>query len=274
MLGIINDAFSVFTQRLTETILSFFTNALAKVMSILNESVFAVFNEPMIISLLDFGIWVGRLVFVVSIVILLIDLAEEASSFKSDQFKVIEWPTIFFNIIKAVAFMEFAPRGAVLAMQVSSSMVGTLDAAEYFKDVSFSPGNLTMAMLIGLVAAICFAGVSIMRFGAILIQAFTPFLYVADIIRGHTTSMGDWMRQTIAIILTFLLQNILFIQGCISWASGSTIIAYMLWLTMVFTSKYLTKFGMSSGITGALSSVNGMAQGTLSAVSKIAQVGV
>ncbi|MEG1640872.1 MAG: DUF6045 family protein, partial [Ruthenibacterium sp.] len=196
----------------------------------------------------------------------------EASSFKSDQFKVIEWPTVFWNTVKTLIFIELAPRAAIMAMQVSSKMVGQLDTAQYFS--TGYVGALSNWQLITILIAIAgFTCVSMMRFGAMLIQAFTPFLYVADMMRGHMSSMGDWLRQTIAIALTFFLQHILFFQGTVCFSTGSPLVGGMLWLTMFFVSKYLTKFGISSGVTGALSSANGMAQNALGTMDKISHLG-
>ena len=54
-------------------------------------------------------------------------------------------------------------------------------------------------MIIVLIALVSFFCISLFSVGAMFLQALTVFLYVPDIVRGRTTSMGDWIRQTLSV---------------------------------------------------------------------------
>lgn len=262
MKALIDLAVSVLLESWTTAIKGWIVNAITEVISIFETSLITFFNEPLIADSITFGRWLAYGIFAASLVVLLCDLAEEAGSLKSEQFKVIEWPTIFTNLIKAILFIEGASRLSIIGIQIGAQLTGQLNPNGYFNGIAFGSGFWDVLMPpIVLIAAVGFCCITMMRIGAIFIQAFTPFLYVSDIVRGQTTAMGDWLRQTISILLTYFLQHVCFVQGLIFFMNKSYISCLIVWVTMFGVSKLLSKYGMSSGITGVLSSVGGVARG-------------
>lgn len=238
---------------------------LLSLIEMINTHLMNLFETPIIRDFVSMGTTIGRFLFAATLIILLIDIVEEAGSMKNDQFKAIEWPTIFFNMVKAVVFIEAAPQLSIIALRMISISVGEFDPSPYLNSIINMDINM-FGMAIAIIAVGGFTLLTILRFGAILIQAFSVFLYVPDIVRGHTTSMGTWIRQTVAILLTYFLQYVLFFIGLVSYFNTETITAYLLWLTMLYVSKYLDKFGMSSGIKGVVSSGVSVAQSAKSAM--------
>ena len=104
--------------------------------------------------------------------------------------------------------------------------------------------------LIILIATIYFAVTSLKRFGEMFVHILTSALYIPDILRGDTTKMGDWLRQMLSIVLTYMIIYILFFLGCGFFDSDNVILSLVCWLTMPSVSKILNKFGWSSGTQG------------------------
>lgn len=267
MEGLINtatDSFvSSFFASIEKTLIEFFM----QLIQLVNTSLLGIFDMPIVSDFVQMGMTVSRILFGATVVILMIDVIEEASSMKSDQAKAIEWPTILFNLVKAAIFSEAAPQLSIIALRIVVEVVGQFDPSPYLSGMMTGLADFALGTLIAIIAVGGFAAITMMRFGAILIQAATAFLYVPDIVRGHTTSMGNWIRQTVAILLTFFLQYILFYQGLVCCFEAQLIPALMLWLAMFYVSKYLDKYGMSSGITGAISSASNAVQGAVRTVS-------
>ena len=55
-------------------------------------------------------------------------------------------------------------------------------------------------------------------------------------------------------------------MGLITYFNAQIVQACILWLTMLYVSKYLDKFGMSSGIKSVVSSSVSVAQGATKAI--------
>lgn len=254
---------NTFFQKFQTGVVNFFTSLI----SVVTQGVLNLFNTPILLDFVEMGILVGRLVFGATFLILLIDLLEEAGSWKSEQAKAIEWTTIFFNLIKAVVFMEFAPKAGIVCFRLIVESVSTFDPTPYLNGMLTSIPSMLIGALVGIVAVGGFAIVSVMRFGAILVQSFTVFLYVPDVVRGHTTAMGSWIRQTVANLLTFFLQYVMFFMGLTLCVDGQFVPACALWIVMCMLSKYLDKYGMSTGVTGAISTASHTAQSACHAIS-------
>lgn len=112
---------------------------------------------------------------------------------------------------------------------------------------------------------------SLFSVGAMFLQALTVFLYVPDIVRGRTTSMGDWIRQTLSILVTYMFRNVLFFIGFTSAINLDIIAMSCAWITMIGAAKLLQKFGMSSGFGGAVSSTVSIGQSAFSTIAAIAR---
>ncbi len=173
------------------------------------------FNSTIVQKTLEFTAWLAWGVFGVAFVILLLDIGEELGGYKPGQ--GMEFTAIFTNFIKAIAFILMGPRLAVIAMQLAANATGQM-SVDYTALKTEVPnmfslnlgGLLPVSPIIILSAVIGFFCFTLFSAGGIFVQAATAFLYVPDILRGRTTAMGDWMRQTISILITFLFRHILF----------------------------------------------------------------
>lgn len=226
------------------------------------------FNSAIVQKTLDFTAWLAWGVFGVAFVILLLDIGEELGGYKPGQ--GVEFTAIFTNFIKAIAFILMGPRLAVIGMQLAANSAGQL-SVDYTALKTEMPnmfslnlgGLLPIIPIIILIAVIGFFCFTLFSAGGIFVQAATAFLYVPDILRGRTTAMGDWMRQTISILITFLFRHILFIIGLGGALSGDYITMAVAWLTMFGVAKLLQKFGMSSGFGGMVSHTTQMGQSAM-----------
>lgn len=227
------------------------------------------FDSAIVQKTLDFTAWLSWGVFGVAFIIMLLDIGEELGGYKPGQ--GVEFTAIFTNFIKAIAFILMGPRLAVIAMQLAANATGQMsvdytalktEAANMF---SLNLGGLLPIIpIILLIAVIGFFCFTLFSAGGIFIQAATAFLYVPDILRGRTTAMGDWMRQTVSVLITFLFRHILFIVGLAGALSGDYITMVVGWVTMFGVAKLLQKFGMSSGFGGMVSHTAQMGQSAAS----------
>lgn len=226
------------------------------------------FNSMIVQKTLEFTAWLAWGIFGVAFVILLLDIGEELGGYKPGQ--GMEFTAIFTNFIKAIAFILMGPRLAVIAMQLAANATGQM-SVDYTALKTEVPnmfslnlgGLLPLIPIIILIAVIGFFCLTLFSAGGIFIQAATAFLYVPDILRGRTTAMGDWMRQTISILTTFLFRHILFIIGLAGALSGDYITMAVAWITMFGVAKLLQKFGMSSGFGGMVSHTTQMGQSAM-----------
>lgn len=226
------------------------------------------FNSTIVQKTLEFTAWLAWGVFGVAFVILLLDIGEELGGYKPGQ--GMEFTAIFTNFIKAIAFILMGPRLAVIAMQLAANATGQMSVdytalkTEVPNMFSLNLGGLLPVIpIIILIAVIGFFCFTLFSAGGIFVQAATAFLYVPDILRGRTTAMGDWMRQTISILITFLFRHILFIIGLAGALSGDYITMAVAWITMFGVAKLLQKFGMSSGFGGMVSHTTQMGQSAM-----------
>lgn len=268
MQELIESAVEFFLESFFVQIKSGMIRLIMTLIELVSKGMLGLFEEPLTKDFIQTGMMLGRILFVCTIVILMLDIVEEIGSMKNEQFKAVEWNTIIINLIKAVVFVEAAPRGSIICLYLVVDSVNSFDPAPYLNNIPNAPEIFGLIVIIIAVGGFCI--VTMMRSCAILIQAFTAFLYVPDIVRGHTTSMGNWIRQTIAILLTFFLQYVLFFQGLVAYFNFQYIIAITLWIGMMNVSKFLDKYGMSSGVTSVLSTGASVAQGAVKAVTTLA----
>lgn len=120
---------SSFVIKIKEMMLEF----LLSLIEMINTHLMNLFETPIIRDFVSMGTTIGRFLFAATLIILLIDIVEEAGSMKNDQFKAIEWPTIFFNMVKAVVFIEAAPQLSIIALRMISISVGEFDPAPLFE---------------------------------------------------------------------------------------------------------------------------------------------
>lgn len=246
---------------------AWFINLIVEVISKLEQLGGNFFDSMIIKQTLTFTAWLAWGVFGVAFIILLLDIGEELGGYKPGQ--GVEFTAIFTNFIKAIAFILMGPNLAVIGAQLAVNMTGQLsvnytDLRNEIPNVpSFDLGGTIILLVVMLIALIGFFCFTLFSMGGIFIQASTAFLYVPDILRGRTTAMGDWMRQTISILITFLFRHVLFVIGLSGALNHDFITMCAGWIAMFGAAKLLQKFGMSSGFGGMVSRTTQMGQSAM-----------
>lgn len=255
------DIASSFFSALLDFLNTQITDFAAFAISFMNKYVLSFFSVNVINQFLDFSTWVNILVFAVSFIVVAVDIAEEKVSGKPVYFAVA-----FTNIAKAFAFALLARWIAVWSMEIANTITTyfglTLNPDSFALSVQnilksmLTPGieitatlNL-LFMLVVIIAILVFCVNSLKRFGEMFIHIFTSVLYIPDIMRGDTTKMGEWLRQMIAIVLTYFFIYIMFFLGCGFFNADNILLCLACWITMPAISKILNKFGWSSGSQG------------------------
>ena len=247
------------------------------VISLVNAISISFFDNELIKIVLAFFGGLSLIIFASSLVFMLFDVVEEVSGSKT-----IEWGTVFINCTKALCFILVVPPGVMLSMDIGNNVIDILGVGAINNSLSdmVSGGllgmlgggtfNFMFTLLIALLLAVgitFFFYISLLRFGNMFVQIMIANLYIPDIVRGNTESMGDWLRQTIAIAITYLIQYLLFAlglnfivdKGFTPEHMGNFLLGISLWITMFGVSKLLNKFGMSSGVKGVVSSATSTA---------------
>ncbi|MCI9642472.1 MAG: hypothetical protein HFJ98_06765 [Eubacterium sp.] len=228
---------------------------------LINKYVLDFFENNSINQFLNFSTWINTFIFCISLIIVLVDVAEERTSGKP-----VYGSVIFTNTVKAFAFAQFARWLAVWSMDLSNkitSYFGISLSADTFSlrinnfIAALIPGSTEITVLIHLimmliiiVAVLIFMVMALKRFGTMFIHIFTSALYISDIMRGDTTKMGEWLRQMTAIVLTYVFIYLLFFLGCFFFNSDDILLSLACWITMPFVSKILNRFGWSNGSQG------------------------
>lgn len=235
------------------------------------------FTNNIISAFLSFSQWANIVVLTVSFLFMLFDLAEEHATNKD-----VDYTVLFGNIVKGIIFVEFNAQLAIMAMSISDIITTQLNfkitasANNIFAEISQSYTSVTFTtflLLAILIGAVVFFVMSVMRYGAMFVHILSSSLYIGDILRGDTTSIGSWLRQMVAIAITYVMQYICFYLGLFFLAEQDIIMWAIMWAGMAAVTKILQKFGYSTGTkgffgtTGSLAS-QGISQG-LSLVSKI-----
>ena len=115
----INSLEAKLEERIMNTLISFVGKAM--------QPSFGYWDEQIVIAILAFLQWLSYFIFSCSMLVLIADIAEENSSLRSGQFKPIEWPTIFINVLKAIAFIEIAPIAGRLSLELGGRLLWRMD---------------------------------------------------------------------------------------------------------------------------------------------------
>lgn len=117
----INSLEAKLEERIMNTLISFVGKAM--------QPSFGYWDEQIVIAILAFLQWLSYFIFSCSMLVLIADIAEENSSLRSGQFKTIEWPTIFINVLKAIAFIEIAPIAGRLSLELGGRLLWRMDVS-------------------------------------------------------------------------------------------------------------------------------------------------
>lgn len=240
------------------------------VINFLNNYVISFFDIKAVVLFLNFGTWINVLVFAVYLIVVIVDIAEEKMSDKPVNYGVVftnalkafsfallarligEWSMELSNTITSIFGLQLQPDTTALSINRIITKIGTyeLPIPMPIPDIHIADFFNIIFWLIILIATIYFAVTSLKRFGEMFVHILTSALYIPDILRGDTTKMGDWLRQMLSIVLTYMIIYILFFLGCGFFDSDNVILSLVCWLTMPSVSKILNKFGWSSGTQG------------------------
>lgn len=251
--------FEMFGSWVSDFYLSMLQDFADSVIDLVLQIVDGFWQNNLLEAFLNFSVAINIVVMVVSILILCFDIAEES--------KPIIWKQIFANLFKGGLFTLFSRYIGMLCLTLSNLIVKYLqidvDQSALWNVPLMVPSSAISAsviwLLILVISFVAFGVVCVMRNASMFVLMMSSALYIPDIVRGDTAKMGDWIRQVIAVSLTFVFQYILFcigVGGCISYEP----ITALTGLVGIFSvPKVLQKFGYSSGVTGIFSSAGNAA---------------
>lgn len=251
-------------------------NLCSALIGLVNSGTSGFWNQPLIQCFLQFSKWVNIVVFTVATLFMLFDMAEEFASSKEVDFSVV-----FTNALKAMLFVEFNSLLAQLSMDLgdilTSSLHFTITAQpntilQILNGLSVGAAAIlwtSLMLVVILIAVIVFFFMSVARYGAMFLLILSSSLYIPDILRGDTTSLGSWLRQMVAIAGTYIFQYICFYGGLYYLLQSNIVMCAILWTGMFSASKILQKFGYSTGTKGVLSTAGSLAGQGISLLSKV-----
>ncbi len=232
---------------------------IASVMGWLNALGTKFFDSPVVTATYTFTRWLSLFILGAAVIFTLLDVVEDLANVKPGQ--PIEWFTILLNFVKAMAFVEIAPVLSREAIMIGVSLIDQFQPDSSIDYATALPELLPL--LFAVISIVAFFGMSVASVGEIALLGFTTFLYVPDIVRGRTTSLGDWIRQSLAVLVTFLFRSILFYIGFVGTINGDLITMATAWMTMLGVARILQKFGMSTGFAGVAQSTMQIGQSAL-----------
>lgn len=250
---------------LTESILSFLTMGFNKmllktysdVLGIATNPNVAFFNDPIVQGIIAFSQWAAYAAMAVSILFMIVDYGEDLAAGKN-----IALSEMLMNIFKGFIFCLIAPQLGLFSLQIGRQLATSLDLSAYLQANYTIMANLSVLwVIVSVVALVVFVFMSARQFGMMLIHIATYVLYVPGVVRGDSESMGAWIRQTVAIALTYLCQYVMFYFGLYFMVQGRIFGGIIGWSSMAAVKTVLNKFGMSSGFAGGSQVVSLAAQG-------------
>ncbi|MDY4785550.1 conjugal transfer protein TrbL family protein [Pygmaiobacter massiliensis] len=249
MEAVMNFIFADFTKRL----MGFYGDTLS--MAVAPYDGF--FSNNIIQGLIWFGQWAAYAAMGFSILFMIIDYMEDLSAGRG-----IAVSEMVMNVIKGFIFCIIAPELGILSLQVGAELAKSLDLSSQLGQWESRLGGLSLVWLVAcLIALIVFVFMSARQYSMMLIHIVTYVLYVPGVVRGDAESMGAWIRQTVAIAVTYLCQYVMFYLGLYFMVSVHGILGLSCWVGMGCVNKVLNKYGMSSGFAGGSQVVSLAAQG-------------
>lgn len=229
------------------------------VFSIINAMSNDFWEHELIRIVIAFLYTVSNIVLVFAIIIMVIDIAEESNS------NPINWGIVAGNFMKGFTFANFAITLGISMSTISTSIVSSIPMGMYTSDGSFwekltnldSISSLLIVSIVILVGSISFFIMSLNRFASMFVYVFGSIFYIPDIVRGETSAMGAWLHQAVVLSTTYIIQYLFFSIGTTlivdNWSNF--ILGVACYIGMFVTSKTLGKYGASSGVKGAFSSI-------------------
>lgn len=251
--------FEMFGGWVSDFFLSMIQDFADSVIDLVLQVVDGFWQNDLLEAFLNFGVAINVIVMVVSILMLLFDLAEEN--------KQIIFKQVFVNVVKGALFTLFSRHIGMLCLTLSNLIAKyiqiDIDRSALWSMSTLLPSSTIASAaiwsLILIISFAAFAVVCVIRNASMFVLMMSSALYIPDVVRGDTAKMGDWIRQVIAVSLTFVFQYILFCLGVGGCVSADPVTALTGFAGIFAVPKVLQKFGYSSGVTGVFSSAGNMA---------------
>lgn len=223
-------------------------------------------NEPVIEVFLNFSMTINFIVLTFSLLFFCIEIAQQSGR--------VNWLLVFSNFAKVTIFIFFNRYIGLASIALADILTVNLNfsmeapkPSEIIAGIDGATGLIAAALLliILLVAFIAFFLMSMLRNGTMFVQILSSSFYIPGILSGDNARLGDWMRQSVAISGTYILQYYMFYLGLTYYAT-SLLTALTFWASMFAVPKILEKFGYPSGAGGILSAAGSMAGAGLTLV--------
>lgn len=250
---------------LMEPILSFLTMGFNKMLLKTYSDILGIainpnvnfFHDPIVQGLISFSQWAAYAAMGVSIAFMIVDYGEDLAAGKN-----IALSEMLMNIFKGFIFYLISPQLGLLSLDIGRQLATSLDLSAYLQTNYTLMADMSIIwVVVSVIALVVFVFMSARQFGMMLIHIVTYALYVPGVVRGDSESIGAWIRQTIAIALTYLCQYVLFYLGLFYMIQGNIYGGVIGWSSMAAVKTVLNKFGMSSGFAGGSQVVSLAAQG-------------
>ena len=199
------------------------------------------------------GAGVSILVWAVSLIIVIQDVLEAISEEKR-----VYLGSVIGDSLKAVVFSQASPFLGILVIKFLFQIMALLNwsdslVASWTDLVAETAGfSRIMGILITVIASGYFFLCTIKNSGLFFVMLLLCPLYVPAITRGDHSAMGGWIRQALAILLTYFFNYLIllhrpvfcFVQGDLFQCPSS------LGQLCLQSPRLLDKFGFSSGSGG------------------------
>lgn len=250
----------------TEWIMAGISKAVEAVLESITSLTGGFWDEPAIELFLNFSMTVNIIVMVVALLFLCVEIAQQSGR--------VNWTVVFGNFAKVIVFIFFnryiGLSSILFAEILTENLNLSMDAPSPGALIASIANGTSMVgvaflLLIVAVAFVAFFIMSMLRNGMLFVQILTSSFYIPDILSGDTARLGDWVRQTVAISGTYILQYYTFYLG-LTYFSTSLLTCFTFWLAMFSVPRVLEKFGYSSGAAGVLSAAGSVAGAGMSFV--------
>lgn len=166
------------------------------------------------------------------------------------------------SMVGGFAFAIAAPKMCKYMMILTSDLISTLDLNDVMAVDSFQNAVQNFAAnllndlgggiffnLVCCIVCIYFFFCTAQRYGFMLIQSISCVLWQIPITRGDDTAFESWLRQTVAIAITYFCQYLVFWLSWWTLLRGEFVITICLWASLGGIPRLLDKWGLS--VTGA-----------------------
>ena len=208
-------------------------------------------DASLVNTLLQAGAGVSILVWAVSLIIVIQDVLEAISEEKR-----VYLGSVIGDSLKAIVFSQASPFLGILVIKFLFQIMALLNwsdslVANWQSMIAVATGfSGILGIIITVIASVYFFYASIKNSGLFFIMLLLCPLYVPAITRGDHSAMGGWIRQALAILLTYFFNHLIYYIGLFLFVQGDLFSAVIPWAALFTIPRLLDKFGFSSGSGG------------------------